>query len=97
MLLHGACLVTVINQFVHIASQTKDALVLKPLLKMSHINGFTIAVGVNYCNKRAGRAWIPHRKTSGTEPKCKLMLAKSLQSAHKIFGADRSSIFRVIG
>lgn len=39
----------------------------------------------------------PGRKTSdrATEPKCKFRLANSLKSAHKKFGAERSSIFRV--
>ena len=46
-----------------------------------------------------------HNKTShptdlypnrATEPKCKLMLAKSPDSADKKIGADRSSIFRFV-
>ena len=36
---------------------------------------------------------LPH---TDTEPKCKLMLAKSPESAHKKIGADRSSNSRVI-
>ena len=47
---------------------------------------------------QGARITAPRRKTSerATEPKCKLLLAKSPESVHKKIGADRFSIFRVV-